>query len=188
MTYSIVARDPATGHLGVAVASRFFAVGCLVPHLRGGVGAVATQAFVNPTYGPDGLRLMAAGAPPASVVDIFTGRDDGHPNRQFHLIDAQGRNAAFTGRQMRRLGGPPAGRRRVGRGQHAGRPAGRGPHPARLSGRDGQAAGRTPADRHAGGRGCGRRQARAAVGLRWSSTAIRITHGSTSAPMTMPIR
>jgi uncharacterized Ntn-hydrolase superfamily protein len=97
MTYSIVARDPATGHLGVAVASRFFAVGCLVPHLRGGVGAVATQAFVNPTYGPDGLRLMAAGAPPASVVDILTGRDDGHPNRQFHLIDAQGRNAAFTG-------------------------------------------------------------------------------------------
>jgi uncharacterized Ntn-hydrolase superfamily protein len=97
MTYSIVARDPATGHLGVAVASRFFAVGALVPHLRGGVGAVATQAFVNPTYGPDGLRLLAAGAPPAAIADIFTERDDGHANRQFHLIDAQGRNAAFTG-------------------------------------------------------------------------------------------
>jgi uncharacterized Ntn-hydrolase superfamily protein len=97
MTYSIVARDPATGHFGIAVASRFFAVGALVPHIRGGIGAVATQAFVNPTYGPDGLRLLAAGAPPAAIVSIFNDRDDGHPNRQFHLIDAQGRNAAFTG-------------------------------------------------------------------------------------------
>lgn len=97
MTYSVVARDPVTGHFGIAVASRFFAVGALVPHIRGRVGAVATQAFVNPTYGPDGLRLMDAGAPPSAIVPIFTGRDDGHPIRQFHLIDAQGRNAAFTG-------------------------------------------------------------------------------------------
>ncbi|MGR3504362.1 MAG: DUF1028 domain-containing protein [Paracoccaceae bacterium] len=97
MTYSIVARDPATGHLGIAVASRFFAVGCAVPFLKGRVGAVATQAFVNPTYGPDGLRLLEAGAPPDAVIPILTGRDDGHPNRQFHLIDAKGRNAAFTG-------------------------------------------------------------------------------------------
>jgi uncharacterized Ntn-hydrolase superfamily protein len=99
MTYSIVARDPATGHMGVAVASRFFAVGGIVPHIRGRVGAVATQAFVNPTYGPDALRLMEAGAPPAAIVPIFTARDDGHPQRQFHLIDAMGRNAAFTGAQ-----------------------------------------------------------------------------------------
>jgi uncharacterized Ntn-hydrolase superfamily protein len=97
MTYSIVARDPATGHLGIAVASRFFAVGCAVPFLKGRVGAVATQAFVNPTYGPDGLRLLEAGAPPDAIIPILTGRDDGHPNRQFHLIDAKGRNAAFTG-------------------------------------------------------------------------------------------
>jgi uncharacterized Ntn-hydrolase superfamily protein len=97
MTYSIVARDPETGHLGIAVASRFFAVGCAVPHIRGRVGAVATQAFVNPTYGPDGLRLLDAGAPPEAIVSIFTQRDEGHPSRQFHLIDAQGRNAAFTG-------------------------------------------------------------------------------------------
>lgn len=97
MTYSIVARDRATGHLGVAVASRFFAVGHAVPFLRGRVGAVATQAFVNPTYGPDGLRLMAAGAPPAAAIDILTGRDDGHRNRQVHMIDASGRGAAFTG-------------------------------------------------------------------------------------------
>lgn len=97
MTYSIVARDPATGHFGIAVASRFFAVGALVPHIRGQVGAVATQAFVNPTYGPDALRLLEAGAPPAAIASIFNDRDDGHPNRQFHLIDAQGRNAAHTG-------------------------------------------------------------------------------------------
>jgi len=97
MTWSIVARDPATGHFGVAVASRFFAVGGIVPHVRGRVGAVATQAFVNPTYGPDALRLMDAGAPPDLIVPVFTGRDDGHPNRQFHLIDVHGRNVAFTG-------------------------------------------------------------------------------------------
>lgn len=97
MTYSIVARDTATGQLGIAVASRFFAVGCAVPFIRGRVGAVATQAFVNPTYGPDGLRLMEAGAPPEAIVPILTARDDGQANRQFHLIDAQGRNAAFTG-------------------------------------------------------------------------------------------
>ena len=64
MTYSIVARDPMTGQLGVAVASRFFCVGGVVPHLRGRVGAVATQAFVNPTYGTDGLALLAEGIDP----------------------------------------------------------------------------------------------------------------------------
>lgn len=97
MTYSIVARCPATGHLGIAVASRFFAVGALVPWIRGGVGAVATQAFVNPTFGPDGLRELAAGAAPDAIVAAFVARDDGHANRQFHMVDAQGRTAAFTG-------------------------------------------------------------------------------------------
>ena len=61
MTYSIVARDPQTGFFGIAVASRFFAVGGIVPHIRPGIGAVATQAFVNPLYGIEGLRLMARG-------------------------------------------------------------------------------------------------------------------------------
>jgi uncharacterized Ntn-hydrolase superfamily protein len=97
MTYSIVARDPATGHLGVAVASRFFAVGAIVPYVRGRVGAIASQAFPNPTYGCDGLRLMEAGAPPEAIISIFTGRDQGHPHRQLHMIDAQGRAAGFTG-------------------------------------------------------------------------------------------
>jgi uncharacterized Ntn-hydrolase superfamily protein len=97
MTWSIVARDPETGHLGVAVASRFFAVGAVVPHIRGGVGAIATQAFVSPMWGTDGLAMLAKGHAPQQVIDALLAADSGHPNRQFHLIDAQGRNAAFTG-------------------------------------------------------------------------------------------
>ncbi|KPF44614.1 DUF1028 domain-containing protein [Rhizobium sp. AAP43] len=97
MTWSIVARDPATGHLGIAVASRFFAVGAAVPFMRGGIGAIATQAFVSPLYGTDGLTLLAEGHAPDAVIAILTDRDDGCQQRQMHLIDGQGRNAAFTG-------------------------------------------------------------------------------------------
>lgn len=97
MTYSIVARDPATGALAVAVASRFFAVGGIVPFARGRVGAVASQAFPNPTIGTDGLRLLEAGVAPDAIVNAFVERDAGHPHRQFHMIDAAGRNAAYTG-------------------------------------------------------------------------------------------
>lgn len=97
MTYSIVARDPATGHFGIAVASRFFAVGAMVPHMRGRVGAIATQAFVSPLYGTDGLKLLAEGKSPQEVIDIVTGRDAGFQQRQVHLIDSKGSNAAFTG-------------------------------------------------------------------------------------------
>ncbi|MEQ1407707.1 DUF1028 domain-containing protein [Neorhizobium sp. Rsf11] len=97
MTWSIVARDPQTGHLGIAVASRFFAVGAAVPHIRGGVGAVATQAFVSPLYGTDGLKLLEEGKLPEEIIGTLTARDDGRRQRQFHLIDASGRNAAYTG-------------------------------------------------------------------------------------------
>ena len=97
MTYSIVARDPDTGFFGIAVASRFFAVGGIVPHIRAGVGAVATQAFVNPLYGSDGLRQLGAGKSPAEVADLLLARDGGRDQRQFHLIDLQGRNWAHTG-------------------------------------------------------------------------------------------
>jgi uncharacterized Ntn-hydrolase superfamily protein len=97
MTWSIVARDPKTGHLGIAVATRFFAVGGLVPHIRGGIGAVATQAFVSPLYGTDGLALLAAGKAPDEIIAELTARDAGRDQRQLHLIDAEGRNAAFTG-------------------------------------------------------------------------------------------
>ena len=97
MTWSIVARDPQTGHLAVAVASRFFAVGAAVPHIRGRVGAIATQAFVSPLYGTDGLAQLAEGRTPDEIISLLTGRDDGCQQRQLHLIDATGRNAAFTG-------------------------------------------------------------------------------------------
>lgn len=97
MTYSIVARDPVTGFFGIAVASRFFAVGGIVPHIKPGVGAVATQAFVNPLYGIEGLRLMSEGQAPADVAKALADADGGRDQRQFHLIDAQGRNAAHTG-------------------------------------------------------------------------------------------
>ena len=97
MTWSIVARDPVTGHLGIAVASRFFAVGGVVPHMRGGLGAIATQAFISPMWGTDGLRMLEAGLSPQQVIDALVAQDAGHPNRQLHLVDAQGRNAAFTG-------------------------------------------------------------------------------------------
>lgn len=97
MTWSIVARDPETGYLGIAVATRFFAVGGLVPHIRGGIGAVATQAFVSPLYGTDGLALLATGKAPDEIIAELTARDAGRDQRQLHLIDALGRNAAFTG-------------------------------------------------------------------------------------------
>ena len=97
MTYSIVARDPATGQYGVAVASRFFAAGALVPHIRGGKCAVATQAFVNPLWGIEAATRMAAGEAAADVLADLVARDGGERQRQAHMIDAEGRSAAHTG-------------------------------------------------------------------------------------------
>ena len=104
MTYSIVARDPATGHLGVAVASRFFAVGGIVPHIRGGVGAVATQSFVNPLNGVDGLAMLAEGKAAADIVAVLAERDAGRDQRQFHLIDAAGRQRGLYRRETASTG------------------------------------------------------------------------------------
>jgi uncharacterized Ntn-hydrolase superfamily protein len=97
MTWSIVARDPSTGHIGIGVTTCAFAVGARVPAIRTGVGAVASQAFVNPYYGPRGLDLMAAGASAAEALRILTAADEGRGDRQAHLMDAQGRIAAHTG-------------------------------------------------------------------------------------------
>ena len=96
MTWSIIARGPA-GEFGIAIASRFFAVGMLCPHARSGVGAVATQALVNPHYGPRGLDLLSQGISPAEVIKKLTEADQGRDHRQVHIIDAQGRIAAHTG-------------------------------------------------------------------------------------------
>jgi uncharacterized Ntn-hydrolase superfamily protein len=96
MTWSIVARD-ASGALGVIVASRFFAVGALCPHAHSGVGALCTQALVNPLYGPRGLALLAKGNAPSDVVRTLTYADAGRDHRQLHMIDTEGNIAAHTG-------------------------------------------------------------------------------------------
>jgi len=97
-TYSIVARDPATGELGVAVASRFFAVGSVVPWAKAGVGAVATQSFANTTYGPRGLDLLERGATPAQALAILQ-RDDGdRDQRQVGIVAADGASITFSGK------------------------------------------------------------------------------------------
>jgi uncharacterized Ntn-hydrolase superfamily protein len=96
MTWSLVARDT-NGAVGVAVASRFFAVGALCPHAASGVGALSTQALVNPLYAPAALEAMARGVDPAAIVRALTGADPGREHRQLHLIDRAGRIAAHTG-------------------------------------------------------------------------------------------
>jgi len=97
MTWSIVARD-ADGSFGVAVASRFFAVGAHCPHGRSGVGAVSTQALVNPHYGPQALELLSQGVASAEAVARVTRVDEGREHRQLHLVDRHGRIAAHTGK------------------------------------------------------------------------------------------
>lgn len=97
MTFSIVARDPASGDLGVGVASKFLAVGSVVPWARAGVGAIATQALANVDYGPVGLEALERGADAATVVRELTEADDGRAERQIGIVDAQGGSATFTG-------------------------------------------------------------------------------------------
>jgi uncharacterized Ntn-hydrolase superfamily protein len=96
MTWSIIARD-ASGAFGIAIASKFFAVGALCPHIRPGVGAVSTQALVNPLYGPAALDALAQGLAPQQVIDRITQGDAGRDHRQVHAIDAFGRTAVHTG-------------------------------------------------------------------------------------------
>ncbi len=96
-TFSIVARDPATGELGVAVQSRAFRAGAIVSYAKAGVGAIATQAAANQTYGPRGLELLELGLSPAEVVEHLTGADPGRDRRQLAVIDARGRVRAHTG-------------------------------------------------------------------------------------------
>ena len=98
MTWSILARDRDTGQFGIAVATRFFAVGALVPHAKSRIGAIATQALVNPFYGTDGLRLLEQGKSACDVVRAITAADAGRDHRQVHVLDAQGRIAAHTGK------------------------------------------------------------------------------------------
>src|ERR1700752_4636017 len=99
MTWSIIARDGATGQFGIAVATKFFAVGARVPHIAPGVGGVATQALVNPYYGIDGARLLVDGKSPQAIVAALLATDEGRESRQLHIMDVQGRIAAHTGKE-----------------------------------------------------------------------------------------
>jgi uncharacterized Ntn-hydrolase superfamily protein len=98
VTYSIVARDTATGDLGVAVQSKFLAVGAVVPWVRAGVGAIATQSYANVAYGPDGLALLSGGASAQETLDRLVAADALRDQRQAGVVDAQGRSATHTGR------------------------------------------------------------------------------------------
>lgn len=96
MTWSLIARD-ASGAFGVVVASKFFAVGALCPHARSGVGALATQALVNPLYASVALDALASGFAPTAIIERLTAADEGRDHRQLHLIGAHGQAAAYTG-------------------------------------------------------------------------------------------
>ena len=96
MTWSIVARD-ASGAFGIAIASRFFAVGALCPYIRSGVGAVSTQALVSPMYGPQVLDLLAGGQGPRDAIAQVTAEDAGRDHRQLHAVAADGTSFAHTG-------------------------------------------------------------------------------------------
>jgi uncharacterized Ntn-hydrolase superfamily protein len=96
-TYSIVACDLDAGQWGVAVQSKFLAVGSVVPWAEPQVGAIATQAYANPRYGPDGLALLRQGRSAEQVVESLTAADEGRAERQLGVVDAQGGAATFTG-------------------------------------------------------------------------------------------
>jgi uncharacterized Ntn-hydrolase superfamily protein len=98
MTWSIIAKDNATGQIGIAVATKFFAVGARVPHIAARIGGIATQALVNPYYGIDGLKLLREGRSPPDIIETLIASDAGHASRQLHIMDARGQIAAHTGK------------------------------------------------------------------------------------------
>lgn len=104
-TFSIVGRDPKNGDLGVAVQSKFFAVGTVVPWARAGLGAVATQSWTNPTYGPKGLDLLENGLTAQQALDRLIADDEGRSQRQVGIIDASGNTANYTGDECLRWAG-----------------------------------------------------------------------------------
>jgi uncharacterized Ntn-hydrolase superfamily protein len=99
MTWSIITRDQATGHIGIAVATRFFAVGARVPHIAAGFGGIATQALSNPYYGIDGVKLLRDGRSPRDIIKTLIATDSGRESRQLHIMDAVGDVACHTGRE-----------------------------------------------------------------------------------------
>lgn len=109
-TFSVVALDPATGDLGIAVTSKFLAVGSVVPFAEAGVGAVATQARANVTYGPRVLALLREGKTAHEAVEAVTGEDSGKAQRQLGVVDAFGRAATFSGERCNTWAGGQTGK------------------------------------------------------------------------------
>jgi len=110
MTFSIVAFDPKTKDLGVAVESKFIAVGSVVPWVEAGVGAIATQSWANTTYGPRGLAFLRKGAHPKDILKRLVRVDENAAQRQVGVVDARGRAAAFTGDECFEWAGHVVGR------------------------------------------------------------------------------
>jgi uncharacterized Ntn-hydrolase superfamily protein len=109
-TYSIVAYDETTGELGVAVQSHWFSVGTVVPWVKAGVGAVATQSIAEPSYGPKGLALMEKGIPADEVLKSLLAKDSGENVRQIGMVDAKGNVGAHTGARCIRYAGHKIGK------------------------------------------------------------------------------
>src|SRR5215203_5802410 len=117
-TYSIVAFDPETDSLGVAVQSKFLAVGSVVPWARAGVGAVATQAMANYNYGPQGLDLMSEGHTADETIEALLSADEDREHRQVGIVDGKGRAATFTGSECFDWAGRVTGDHFAGPGKH----------------------------------------------------------------------
>jgi uncharacterized Ntn-hydrolase superfamily protein len=109
-TFSIVGYDPETEELGIAVASKFLAVGAVVPWAKAGAGAVATQSYANTTYGPKGLKLMASGLDAPNALDTLVNADEDRERRQVGMVDARGVSATFTGKECIAWAGGKAGK------------------------------------------------------------------------------
>lgn len=109
-TFSIVGFDPETEEIGIAVASKFLAVGAVVPWAKAGVGAVATQSYANTTYGPEGLDLMASGLGAPDALDNLVSTDSDKERRQVGIVDAKGASATFTGKECIAWAGGKAGK------------------------------------------------------------------------------
>jgi uncharacterized Ntn-hydrolase superfamily protein len=108
-TFSIVARDPVTEELGIAVASRFFSVGSVVPWAKANVGAVATQSFANTTFGWRGLELLENGAAPEEVIKILLRNDDDPERRQVGIVSSDGKSITYTGSKCNQWAGGRSG-------------------------------------------------------------------------------
>ena len=115
-TFSIVGRDPENGDLGVAVQSKFFAVGAIVPWAKAGVGAVATQSWTNTTYGIKGLELLENGLTAQQTLDRLVADDDGRSQRQVGMIDADGNIANYTGDECMEWAGARRGKNYTAQG------------------------------------------------------------------------